>query len=51
MQVLREPVRVAAGKEPTPSMVMIDSQSVQATAIGGERGMAAHPKINGRKWH
>src|SRR5258708_1987168 len=35
---LREQVRVAAGKEPTPSAAVIDSQSVKTT---GKRGIVA----------
>ena len=50
-QRLREQVRVAAGKEATPSMVIMDSQSVKGTELGGERGIDAHKKINGRKRH
>lgn len=34
---LREPVRVRAGREPTPSLVVLDSQSVKTTATGGPR--------------
>lgn len=51
MHTLRERVRVAAGREATPSMAILDSQSVKGTEAGGERGFDGNKKINGRKRH
>ena len=48
---LREKVRKAAGKKSTPTVAIIDSQSIRTAEGGEERGYDAGKKITGRKRH
>lgn len=44
-------IRLLNQREPEPSLVIVDSQSVKTTAVGGDVGYDANKKIKGRKRH
>jgi putative transposase len=48
---LRTQLRHRDKRPKSPSMVIIDTQSVKTTEQGGPRGKDAHKKVNGRKRH
>jgi len=49
--LLVEKARAALGREPCPSLAIIDSQSVPTTESGGPRGTDAAKRVKGRKRH
>jgi putative transposase len=43
--------RIAAGREASPSVVIMDGQSVKTTERGGTRGFDGCKRVKGRKRH
>ena len=43
--------RLAAGRKPDPTVVIMDGQSVKTAGQGGARGFDGHKRVKGRKRH
>jgi putative transposase len=49
--LLRRDVRSKAGRDAEPSVGIMDSQSIEATEMGGEKGFDPNKLVKGRKRH
>jgi putative transposase len=47
--ILRREARSNANRDPEPSVAIIDSQSIEATEMGGEKGFNPYKQVKGRK--
>ncbi len=50
-RAIYEQTRIAAGRGTSPSVVIMDGQSVKTTERGGIRGFDGHKRVKGRKRH
>ena len=48
---LREEIRIELNRDPEPSVVIMDSQSVKTVSSGEERGYDTNKQVKGRKRH